>query len=197
MQPVFRSVNRRNIRYFYSLTTIDRSNFTLFIDKENHIRHCLYKTAPDRQFCIASCCNIMEPSAEDPINELAFYTLARQDASFIHQHVVDAHTAQTADSKTKPIAIVFALVGLYLYTELHYSGKQVQQMHLKMARNKAAGWPAIVLPENRGDITVTDVLAAPPGDKRDDMIKLWCVAVWAAYQGNRETIINLSTTHLC
>lgn len=43
-------------------------------------------------------------------NELAFYTLVQPDDAFIHQHIVDARIAQTADEQTKPISIVFALL---------------------------------------------------------------------------------------
>ena len=70
-------------------------------------------------------------------NELIFYTLGHPDmAYFIHQHVVDAYTAQNADEKTKPIAITFALAGLYLYVEMKYSGRQVQLAHIQMSKNK-------------------------------------------------------------
>ncbi len=49
-----------------------------------------------------------------PEDELCCYTLSLRDAAFIHQHAVDAIAAQNADAQTKPIAIAFALVGLYL-----------------------------------------------------------------------------------
>ena len=35
--------------------------------------------------------------------ELCYYTLAHGDPAFIHQHVVDAFAAQTADENIKPI----------------------------------------------------------------------------------------------
>jgi hypothetical protein len=35
--------------------------------------------------------------------------------NWFHRHVVDAFTAQHADEQTKPIAVTFALVGLYLH----------------------------------------------------------------------------------
>src|SRR5262249_6549444 len=37
------------------------------------------------------------------------------------------------------------------------------------------------LPQQRGAMTVSDVLAAPAGDRRDAMIRQWCVSVWAAW----------------
>ena len=127
---------------------------------------------------------------QEQYNELSFYTLSHQDPSFIHQHIVDAYFAQIADANTKPIRIVFALVGLYLFIERNYTGKEIQQVHTQMAKNKNA-WPTITLPAERGNIHVADVLAASPGTERDAMIRTWCASVWAAYQNNRQTIINL------
>ena len=60
---------------------------------------------------------------ENLYNEMAYYTLAHSSPSFLHQHVVDAHTAQHTDETTKPIAIVFALIGLYLFLEKDFSGR--------------------------------------------------------------------------
>jgi hypothetical protein len=53
----------------------------------------------------------------DLFHELSFYTLSHGDPAFIHQNSVDAYTAQHADETTKPIAVVFALIGLYLHLE--------------------------------------------------------------------------------
>ena len=58
-------------------------------------------------------------------DELYVYTMGRP--GFILQHVVDAFAVQTATADTKPIAIVFGLVGLYLHVEKQFSGKQVQK----------------------------------------------------------------------
>ncbi|HEX8993634.1 MAG TPA: DUF5946 family protein [Candidatus Paceibacterota bacterium] len=119
-------------------------------------------------------------SSQEAYNELSLYTLARKDASFIHQHIVDAFTAQNADEHTKPIALTFALVGLYLYIEKGYTGKEVQRAHMELAE-KRREWPRFALPDSRGEIAVFDVLDAAPGDERDRMIDAWCRSVWAAY----------------
>jgi len=137
----------------------------------------------------------MTLSLPEQYNELAFYTLAHPGKSFIHQHIVDAYTAQTADASTKPIAIIFSLVGLCLFVEKKYTGKKIQQIHMQMAKNKKV-WPAIILPAERGTISVSDVVAIPPGPERDEMIGKWCVSVWDAYQQNHETIRNLAATSL-
>lgn len=68
----------------------------------------------------------MNTEEQQMYNQLAFYTLSHPDKIFfIHQLVVDAYTAQHADAQTKPIAITFALAGLYLVVEKNYTGKQV------------------------------------------------------------------------
>src|SRR5437763_1785831 len=108
--------------------------------------------------------------AEDPEDELyhqlCAYTLTHPDPAFIHQLVVDAFTAQHAGEATKPIALTFALVGLYLHCERGYSGKQVQHVHMLLARRHAQ-WPRFEVPANRGALTVGDVMEAPPGPERD------------------------------
>jgi hypothetical protein len=75
-------------------------------------------------------------SDQDLYHELSCYTLAHSDSSFLHQHIVNAYTAQHADETTKPIAIVFALVGLYLYIEKNFTGRQVQRFHTKLAKTR-------------------------------------------------------------
>ena len=127
---------------------------------------------------------------EEQYNELSFYTLSHQYISFIHQHIVDAQTAQTADETTKSISITFALAGLYLYVEREFTGRQVQLFHMKMAKDKRQ-WPKFVLPVTRGNINVSNVLAVSPGAERDKMIRKWCESVWNAYKENRTIIVNL------
>lgn len=123
--------------------------------------------------------------------ELSYYTLSHVGTTFLHQHIVDAYSAQTAGINTKPISIMFSLAGLYLFVEKDYTGKQVQQAHRQMAKNKIA-FPEILLPIERGEITVSDVLAAQPGPERDDMIGQWCVSVWEAFSTQHNTIISIT-----
>lgn len=111
---------------------------------------------------------------------LSCYTLSLKDPLFIHQHVVDAFAAQSADESTKNITVSFALIGLYLHIERNFSGKEVQNAHIKLGRRKK-NWPKFVLPDERGNITVHDVLAVPEGPKRDLAIEDWCASVWQAY----------------
>ncbi|NAS31197.1 hypothetical protein GTQ40_09470 [Flavobacteriaceae bacterium R38] len=136
------------------------------------------------------------PMFSDEYNELCYYTLGHPDKNyFIHQHFVDAYQLQNADQNTKPIGIIFALIGLYLFLEKDYSGKRVQLAHMEMAKNKKE-WPKIELPKNRGDITISDVLNTEAGQARNLMIKKWCVSVWKSYQNNHKTIAALAKTAL-
>ena len=129
-------------------------------------------------------------SNRDAYYELSCYTLAHGHPSFIHQHVVDAFAAQEADENTKPIALTFALAGLYLHVEKRQTGRQVQLAHMKMAQRKRQ-WPAFSLPRERGTITAVDVLRAAPGEERDRAIDSWCAAFWDAFSGNRDVVVGL------
>jgi Family of unknown function (DUF5946) len=122
--------------------------------------------------------------------ELAFYTLSKGDEAFIHQHAVDAYAAQHADSMTRPIKIIFGLVGLYLALDRGWTGRQIQLFHMKMARHKR-DWPTIDLPTGRGSLSVEDVLAASPGYVRDLRIMDWCRSTWDAYAASHATIRQL------
>ena len=118
--------------------------------------------------------------------ELSYYTLSHPDSDyFIHQLIVDAFTAQTADKDTKKISLVFSLVGLYLLIEKNYTGKQIQRAHTVLANYKEY-LPEIKLPENRGEITISEVLKSKLN--RDEMIKKWCSSVWKAYESSKEEI---------
>ncbi len=121
-------------------------------------------------------------------DEVYVYTMGRP--GFILQHVVDAFAVQTASERSKPISVVFGLVGLYLHLEKRFTGRQVQEAHIKLGRRKRE-WPSIHFPEDRGSMTVEDVLAAHAGPERDVAIDNWCRAVWTAFGENRQTIIAL------
>lgn len=127
---------------------------------------------------------------QEDYNQLAYYTLSHHSNDFIHQHIVDAFGAQHADHSTKAIRIVFALAGLYLYLECGYTGKEVQNAHMKMAQRRKH-WPSIQLPNERGTMSARDVLKLPPGDARDDMIHAWCRSVWNAYHESQRDIMAL------
>ena len=126
--------------------------------------------------------------------ELQCYTLARGDETFIHQHVVGAWAAQHADAHTKPIALTFALAGLYLHIVKGRSGRQVQRAHMALARHKTA-WPSFALPRGRGVVTVREVIAVPAGPERDHAIDAWCASVWDTYRDSHSAVADLLRQH--
>jgi hypothetical protein len=131
---------------------------------------------------------------EEAYHQLCAYTLTRGDAAFIHQHVVDAYAAQHADEATKPIAITFALIGLYLLVEHGTTGRQVQRVHMQLGRQQHA-WPVFSLPQDRGAVTAVDVIGAPEGPERDRAIHDWCRSVWTAFSTNRGIVAELLKRH--
>jgi shikimate kinase len=136
------------------------------------------------------------PSQHDDLyNELAYYTLAHPDPAFIHQLVVDAYAAQNADETTKPIAVVFSLIGLYLHLEKGFTGKQVQRAHMQLAKWPNT-WIKPPLPKDRGAISIQNVLAAEAGPARDAMIERWCAAIWECWQPSRAQIVDLARKYL-
>jgi hypothetical protein len=133
-------------------------------------------------------------SEQDAYHELCAYTLLHGDPSFIHQHVVDAFAAQHATDETKPMGLTFALVGLFLHVEHKFSGKQVQRVHMQLARQKRS-WPAFALPRERGAMSAVDVMAFPPGPERDRAIDAWCASVWEAFRDSHGIIAQLLREH--
>ncbi|MCZ7381786.1 MAG: DUF5946 family protein [Candidatus Methanoperedens sp.] len=130
-------------------------------------------------------------SEQEAYNELSYYTLSHGDPSFIHQYIVDAYAAQHADEKSKPITVAFALIGLYLHIEKHYSGKEVQKAHMRLAKKKRQ-WPVFDLPEHRGNIGVSDVLRAEVGLPRDRAINEWSASVWEAWSESHVKVADLA-----
>lgn len=110
----------------------------------------------------------------------------------MHQHAVDALGAQTADDRTTPIQLTFALAGLFLKVERGYTGRQVQRVHAALAQRRPT-WPRLDLPAFRGSITARDVLAVPEGSARDEAIDAWCADVWAAYWSCCDSIVEFLT----
>jgi hypothetical protein len=123
----------------------------------------------------------------DAYDHLCAYTLTHGDPAFIHQHVVDAFAVQHADAHTKPIALTFGLVGLYLKIEKRFSGRQVQRAHMTMAQRKRT-WPSWTLPRDRGAITAQIVLEAAAGPARDAGIDAWYVSVWDVFRANHAAV---------
>jgi hypothetical protein len=131
----------------------------------------------------------------DKYNELAYYTLGLQDECFVHQYVVEAHSAQFANAETKTISLTFALVGLYLSIEKSFTGKEVQKFHTIMSNQKTK-WPDFTLPKNRGEVTIDEVLDTPEGHERNSMIRRWSHSVWMAYSECHADIKDIAAFYL-
>ena len=132
---------------------------------------------------------------DDQYNELAHYTLSHKGKDFIHQHIVDAFAIQTANEHTKPIKITYALIGIYLHIEKEYTGKQVQMAHVEMSK-KSKVFPPIILPKNRGEISVADVLKITNPEQRDKQIHVWCASIWKAFALQHDLIKNITESLL-
>jgi Family of unknown function (DUF5946) len=133
-------------------------------------------------------------SEQEAYDELCIYTLTHGDPTFIHQYVVDAFAVQYSDEHTKPIKLTFGLIGLYLKIEKQFSGKRVQRAHMDLGKTKHV-WPAFDIPDDRGSMTPSDVIAAPAGPERDKAIDAWCESVWKPWQANHGTIAELLERH--
>lgn len=137
-----------------------------------------------------------EPHPDQALfDELAFYTLAQPRSEFLHQLAIDTFTAQHATGASKPLSVVFAVLGLYLHAERGFAGLQIQQVHMQLAPRRLP-WPVLPLPKRHADLTVADVLAATPGPARDAMIRRWCVAEWQYWTDCRPAIAHLLRTQL-
>jgi hypothetical protein len=121
------------------------------------------------------------------MNELSYYTLAHGDPAFIHQHVVDAYGAQHVRQSASTIGAAFTLAGLYLAVERRFTGREVQKMHMLMAR-ASKQWPRFDPPDDVGPLTVADVLAVEAGPSRDEAIKRWCASVWPAWSSEHQRV---------
>jgi hypothetical protein len=105
------------------------------------------------------------------------YTLARGDGEFIHQHVVDAYAAQHVTQDTKVVTLAAALIGLYLFVERGYNGREVQLEHMKLGK-RMKSWPRFEAPRSRAELTVGEPWSTPPGPERDEKIRKWAREVW-------------------
>jgi hypothetical protein len=123
----------------------------------------------------------------EAFDELAFYTLSHGDTVFIHQYAVDAFAAQNADASTKTIKVAFALAGLCLHLERGFTGRAVQQAHMDLVKFKDR-LPTFDLPEKRGTMRVSQVLAVPPGPARDAAITDWSAQIWDAWAASHAQV---------
>jgi hypothetical protein len=120
----------------------------------------------------------------------ATFTLPSRDPAFPHQYVVDAYTAQHVGADAKPIAAVFALVGLCLALERGATGRQAQLAHMELAKIKR-DWPCLQPTVHRFDITVRHVLQEPTSEGKLARIREWMRCTWDAWAHEHQTIREL------
>ena len=96
--------------------------------------------------------------------------------------MVDTYAVQTATEEDPPIRLAQALIGLYLHVEHGLTGRQVQRIH-QIVADRRPQWPRFALRADRGLMTVRDVVAEPPGDRRDRAIEAWATSTWTAWRG--------------
>src|SRR6185369_11003385 len=130
-----------------------------------------------------------DASDEQAYHLLLAYSFAPEHY-IVHQHVVDAYAAQTADEQTKPITLVFALVGLYLHFENGLTGPEAQQAHIRMAR-ASKDWPRLPLVKERGTMSAADVIQYTSGPERDAAIEEWARQVWEAWREQHGAVAEL------
>jgi hypothetical protein len=128
------------------------------------------------------------------MHELTYYTLALADPYFIHQVAVDAYAAQHVGPQVKPISTAFALAGLYLVFERDFTGRQVQRVHMEMARRQKE-WPRFERPAERRVMTVRDVVLSPDSDKQA-AIRAWAQQVWSLWKREEDRIAALLQSRL-
>jgi hypothetical protein len=105
----------------------------------------------------------------------------QHDGRFIHQHAVDAYEAQHAGERTRPITVIFGLIGLYLAMEKGYTGRELQLAHMKIGVTKR-DWPQLDLPVHPAELNVMDVLLAETDKGKDEMLMQWASSVWMSWE---------------
>lgn len=110
-------------------------------------------------------------------HELSAYLMMNPDVTFSTQHAVDAYGAQHSGDKVKNIRTAFSLIGLYLALEHGFSGRQVQQAHMELAKRNIE-WSSFELPNKSYTLSVLDVLAIEESENRKEMLLKWARDVW-------------------
>jgi hypothetical protein len=123
-------------------------------------------------------------------DEVLAYTLSLGDGFFVHQLAADAYAASHASGRPSSITVAFALIGLCLFAERGFSGRWVQLAHMQLAERRRE-WPRFEGPGEAPAMAVLDVLAAAPGPERDEAIRGWARAVWAAWEVEHERVREL------
>ena len=106
-----------------------------------------------------------------------------------HQTAVDAYLLQHVGAATKPLAVNFALNGLYLVLERGWAGTAARAAHQRLAaRVPREEWVGIEPPAHVGDIRVLDVVRAEDAHETAKLIQQWGWSVWRAWHHAHEEV---------
>ncbi len=127
--------------------------------------------------------------------EVSYYTLSANDVYFIHQLAVDTFGAQHSGGVTKNITSAFALIGLCLFVEHNYTGRQIQKVHMLIPKQN---WDKIDPPEKvrLKTITVASILKADSDAARETAIKKWAKSVWNSWNEHHDTIRRITMLYI-
>lgn len=128
-------------------------------------------------------------------HELSAYLIMNPDINFSTQHAVDAYGAQHSGNGVKNIRTAFSLVGLCLALDHGYSGRQVQQAHMKLSKQNIR-WSSFELPKKAYTLTVADVLAVEESGSRKEMLMRWALDVWDTWEHYHEWTKNICQKYL-
>jgi hypothetical protein len=108
-----------------------------------------------------------------------------------HQLLVDTYGAQHPGPPSKPIRLVYSLVGLHLALEQGFNGLEVRQVHQRMGKPRA-DWPVFARPAHLGLLTV-DALARAGADAESveghaRALREWAADVWRAWSSEHEAV---------
>jgi hypothetical protein len=127
-------------------------------------------------------------------HELSANFIMSPDLTFRTQHAVDAYGAQHSGSRVKNIRTAFSLIGLYLAVEREYTGRQVQQAHMELAKRNIK-WSSFILPIRPYALSVADVLGVVEAN-RNEMLMEWSKNVWDTWEEYHEWTRNICKSYL-
>ena len=106
-----------------------------------------------------------------------------------HQTSVDAYLLQHVGAATKPLAVNFALNGLYLVLERGWAGTAARAAHQRLAaRVPREDWVRLEPPDDVGDVRVLDVVRAGDVTETAELIQRWGWSVWRAWRHAHEEV---------
>ncbi|MCB0826979.1 MAG: hypothetical protein KDC26_12390 [Armatimonadetes bacterium] len=130
----------------------------------------------------------------EPIHELWAYTLSLGDEFFLHQVAVDAYALQHAFPDERPMKMAFALVGLCYVYEFGMTGKDAQNLHIRLTQ-KTSDWPDFQPIDICVSLNEGSCLEFEDEPNRNQAILDWGRAIWNSYQIHHVGVIRWLEHH--